>query len=130
MVQFQSIEQRKARKKHECHLCGKPILPGCEYIHENFKNEGGKITSLKRHIHCDAMLDAYNEKFNTEEFYDEPEVLETIWQEVCKKICGEEQWEECFDDPSCMMSCELCQRELVHPSALGAAIQSVRENTL
>lgn len=128
LPEFQSRRQRKARKRYECHLCGKAILPGCEYIHESYKQNEGMIVTLKRHIHCDAILDAYNEKFNTESYYDEEEVLQTIWSEVCKNLCDEEQEEDCLSDPCCVFSCELCQKELLKQPALGAAIQSVKDN--
>lgn len=125
MFDLQSINQRKARKRYECHLCGKAILPGNQYIHETFRGDDGFKTN-RRHIHCDAMLYAYNSDYNCEGYYYENEVAETLWSEVCKQICSEEQQDECDMDD--LFACELCQRKVLHPSIIGAAIQSVRDN--
>ena len=125
MTEVISREQRKARKQHECHLCGKSILPECEYIHETYKGDNGFVT-LRRHIHCDAMLDAYNSEYNPEEDYDEREVTETLWSELCKQLCDDQQLDECNMDD--LYGCELCQRKLLPPSVLGAAKQSVKDN--
>lgn len=125
MVDVQRIEQRKARKRYECQLCGKAILPGREYIHETYKHDEG-FRTVRRHIHCDAMLDAYNSEYNFDEYYDECEVSETLWSELCKQICDKEQQDECSMDD--LYACELCQRKLLPPSILGAAKQSVIDN--
>ena len=125
MFDLQSINQKKARKRYECHLCGKAILPGNQYIHETFRGDDG-FQTLRRHIHCDAILDAYNSDYNCDEYYDDNEVAETLWSEVCKRICSEERQDEC--DMSDLFACELCQRKVLHPSIIGAAIQSVRDN--
>lgn len=125
MVDVQRIEQRKARKRYECHLCGKAILPGREYIYETFKGDDG-FRTLRRHIHCDAMLHEYNTEYNGEEYYDDNEVAETLWSELCKQLCNEDQQDECSMDD--LFGCELCQRKLLPPSIIGAAIQSVKDN--
>lgn len=125
MSEIQSIEQRKSRKQYSCQLCGKPIMPGKQYIHETYKGDNGFHT-LRRHIHCDIMLKAYNTEYNFEEYYDDREVTETLWDELCKQICDEEQQDEC--DMCDLYSCELCQEKLLHPTVLGAAKDSVRDN--
>ena len=125
MVDIQRIEQKKARKRYECQLCGKPILPGNQYIHETFKGDEG-FRTLRRHIHCDAMLNAYNSEYNFDEYYDEWEVTETLWDELCKQICDEDQRDEC--DMCDLYGCQLCQEKLLQPSILGAAKESVRDN--
>ena len=125
MIEVQNIVQRKARKRYICQLCGKAILPGRQYIYETFKGDNG-FETLRRHIHCDALLDVYNSKYNFDEYYDEREVNETLWDEVCKTICNEEQRDEC--DMEDLYSCDLCQRKLLSPPILGAAIQSVKDN--
>lgn len=121
-------KQQRSRKRHDCHLCGKQIAAGVEYIQDKYVADDKKIVTLKRHIHCDAMLQAYNSTYNDDDVYEEQDVMDTIWQEVCKDICGEEEREECFEDPACMYSCYLCQTKMLHPSILGAAVRSVREN--
>lgn len=123
--EIQRVTQRKARKRHQCQLCGNDILPGCEYVHEAGKYEG-RFYEFHRHIHCDAMLDAYNGNYNQEYEYTVDEVTSTLWLETCRILCGEEQRDEC--DPSDLYSCELCQRKLLHNTVLDAAIKSVRDN--
>ena len=125
MIEVQNIEQRKARKQYECHLCGKAIFPGRQYIYETFKGDNG-FETLRRHIHCDAMLDMYNSEYNPEEYYIDYEVTETLWDELCKQICNEDQLDKC--SMSDLYACELCQSKLLRPSILRAAIQSVKDN--
>lgn len=125
MVEIQSIKQIKARKPYMCHLCGGRILAGNQYILEKYKDPNGFHT-VKRHIHCDAILDVYNQKYNCEEFYHDEEVAETLWQEVCRNICDETQQEEC--SLSDLFSCELCQRKLLSSPILEEAIKSVKDN--
>ena len=72
------------------------------------------------------MLQAYNSEYNFDEYYDECEVSETLWSELCKQICDEEQQDECSIDD--LYACELCQRKLLPPSILGMAKQSVIDN--
>ena len=72
------------------------------------------------------MLHSYNSKYNQEEYYDEGEVAETLWEEVCKDICDERQ-RDAYNMLD-LFACEKCQRKVLHPSVIGVAIQSVREN--
>lgn len=128
MFEMQSIKQKMARKRHPCQLCGKPILSGNEYIYETYKGDSGFVT-VRRHIHCDAMLSVYNREFNCDEYYDECEVTETLWDELCKTICDEGQRDEC--DLCDLYACTLCQDKLLGKYAanlLGAAKDSVRNN--
>lgn len=125
MIDLQNINQRKARKRYVCDLCGKAILPGNQYIHETFRGDDG-FQTLRRHIHCDAMLSVYNTEYNDDEYYNSDEVTNGLWDEVCERICEEEQWGECH---ACdVYACELAQRELLPQHLLGAAIQSVKDN--
>lgn len=130
MLEFSNIEQRKARKNHKCEMCGKPIYKGCEYIYESQKYDG-KIHTYKRHIHCDAMLDACLTSIYPDiGEYDIDSVTDSIWNEVCCSVCGDEQRDECGEDWKCLYACEICQKKLLPPAMLGAAIQSVRDNTM
>lgn len=128
MFDLQSIHQKKARKRYQCHICGKAILPGKQYIHEKYLGDDG-FKTLRRHIHCDAMLVVYNTELNFDEYYNDWEVTETLWDELCKQLCDEEQRDECS---MCdLFACELCQEKLLGeyaPNMLGAAKQSVRDN--
>ena len=125
MIECQNIEQRQARKKYSCQLCGKTIFPGKEYIHETFKGDNG-FETLRRHIHCDAMLNVYNTEYNTDEYYNDNEVTDALWEEACEQICGEDQWGECR---ACdVYGCELAQQKLLPPHLLGAAKHSVRDH--
>lgn len=125
MFDLQNINQKKARKRYICDLCGKAILPGNQYIHETFRGDNG-FQTLRRHIHCDAMLSVYNTEYNDDEYYNSDEVTETLWSELCRQICSEEQREEC--DMEDLYGCQLCQEKLLSPSMLGAAKDSVRDN--
>lgn len=128
MFEVQNITQRKARKKYKCQLCGKPIFPGKEYIYETFKGDEG-FQTLRRHIHCDAMLSVYNTELNYDEYYDEREATNTLYGELCEQLCDEDQREECHTVD--LYGCELCQNKLLGeyaPHMLGAAKDSVRDH--
>lgn len=118
-------EQRKARKQYKCHLCCENILKGNQYIYETYSYDG-HIHTCHRHIHCDAMMDAWLSQYCQDECtFDE--IYYGIVEDVCQRICTYEETLECdYDNP---YACEKCQRKLLDPSILGAAMQSVRDNT-
>ena len=57
-VECYKIEQRKGRKEYICQLCGEKIRKGREYICESGRYDG-EFFEHKRHIHCDALFNAY-----------------------------------------------------------------------
>lgn len=127
MQEFYNIKQVKARKQYECQLCRASILPGREYVLEKMKIDG-EFYTLRRHIHCDAILQVYIDKYCYEDCYDDEDVSDTIRREVCWKICGNDQEDECSMIPSRPYSCEICLKKMLNPSVLGAAVQSVLDN--
>lgn len=125
-------EQRQlvARKRHICQLCGRPILPGKEYIRQKWFDAG--FCQASRHIHCDALLDAVSGDLSCTYSFSCDEVTE-ILRDTCAKlhdsgICSDDDYEDCTD-PDCY-SCYLVQRERlgINPTILNAAEKSVRDN--
>lgn len=111
--------QVKARKKHICELCRRPILPGDEYIRQTWTDCGWHTAA--RHIHCDAVLDgvmrlsgAWNEEYSPEE------IREDVRMYVCE-LC--EYYGDCQKDP---YACEIVLANLVNPAWLHAAHESAR----
>lgn len=132
MLEFDRNEQRTARRNHICQLCRKPILRGNEYIYESQKYDG-KINTYKRHIHCDALLDAFlkSDWFDGQEYTDD-EVHEWLCDQ-CNILfhhgkCSEEDYYEKCDMEGCF-ECELVQEKvLTKPEIFRAAKQSARDN--
>lgn len=129
MLEFSERSQTRARKRHMCHICGKAILPGCEYIHEKQKYDG-EFHDLKRHLHCDAILDAYlNDRGENE--YSDDEVFEYL-SDICgelfaKWICPEEDYYEKCDKDRCF-ECPLIFKRLLNPSIVAAMEADVKAN--
>ncbi len=120
-------EQRKARKNYPCWLCREEIRKGNQYIYETYVYDGHIYTN-RRHIHCDAVMCAWINRYGTKDEYTDGEIIGGIWEDVCVAICDAEQREECNYTTS--FSCKLCQKELLNPSLLGVAVQSVKENEI
>lgn len=130
-VEFDRREQRRARIRHTCHMCGKPILKGREYIYHTQKYEG-QINTFKRHIHCDALvIAALDGPLRGEYEWTDDEITEAL-REVCydlhqKGTCEDGDYDEC-GNTDCY-GCYLVQRELIKdPTILKAAERSVKEN--
>lgn len=125
-MQEGSITQIAARKQYVCHMCGKIIFPGRQYILQKRKIDG-RFKTLRRHIHCDAMLNAWVTDIRDPEqfWYKEDEVAKDICAHVCTSECNIP--DTCLESLE-QFSCEKCQEALLSPSVLGAAIQSVRDN--
>ena len=130
MLELTRREQRTARKRHRCHLCGKPILPKAEYICEVQKYDGD-FNTLRRHIHCDVLLDCVMPEFSIAGEYTDDEVTE-ILRDTCaalheRGVCEDEWYEQC-EDRDCY-GCFFVQEALVGDAdKLLAAQVSVREN--
>ena len=118
-------KQARAKQRYICHLCRKPILFGNQYMAETRKDERG-YTTLHRHIHCDAMLEAYKRYYSDELYYSERQVTKVLREKLCKYICDEKQRGEC--GPEDVFACELSQERILSPTVMGAAKESVREN--
>lgn len=121
MLEFADRRQRKAQKAYFCDLCGALIRRGAEYIYEAQKGDDGFLVT-RRHIHCDAMLDAYLADSDAAE-YSADEVRD--W--ICDGACGGCDYGADCDQAGCF-ECEFAQQKLLRPAILEAARQSVREN--
>ena len=129
MLELYEKKQQKARKRHRCHICGKAILPGCEYIHEKQKYDG-EFNDLKRHLHCDAILDAYLD-VSSESEYSDDEVQEFV-SDICGELfakwqCTEGDYYEKCDRERCF-ECPLVFKRLLNPSLLAAMEADVKAN--
>ena len=82
--------------------------------------------SLHRHIHCDAMLEAYQRYYNDEYFYSESQVEKTLREKLCKYICDKDKRRGCSEKN--VFTCELCQERILAPTVMGAVRDSVQEN--
>lgn len=122
MVEFYNREQRKGRKDYVCQLCGRRIRAGREHIYESGKYDG-EIFSNRRHIHCDAVLEAFWDAASADE-WDEQEVCEYVRDAVCSAC-------PLWHDDSCEESpywCPVAIEKLVKGNAGTAAIISIQEN--
>ena len=122
---MRKVKQAKAMQQYECHLCGRHILRGNQYIVETRKDDLGYKT-LHRHIHCDAMLEAHNRFYGTRDCYARRQITETLYGKLCVFICDEEKRGECEKED--LFSCELCQKRILSPSIMSAVKESVRDN--
>lgn len=119
------VTQRKAKKIHYCADCGKPILPGSEYICVHGRQNGGHFYR-KEHIHCDAVINAYCGAMGCEVYYERLDgVVAWIRDEVCAKCADRES---CGAGGQDTFSCSVVLRRVLAPTVLYAALQSVREN--
>lgn len=131
MLEFYRSEQRKARKNHECDVCGKPILRGCDYIYASQKCDG-EIYAFHQHIHCDALLDAFLASgcYDGVE-YSLDEVQEWL-SDLCSDLhhegkCSEDDYYDKCDRERCF-ECPLIFEKTLTPEIGRAAEQSVRDN--
>jgi len=116
--------QVTAHRPHKCHLCGEAIPAGVDYIREKWRDDG--FHEIKRHIHCDALLDEYlsSDSF-IGEYYDD-DVWEWI-RDKCLELCGRDKREDCESNP---YSCErmigtirnVNSREAAYDSAMNCKI--------
>lgn len=130
VVKLIRYEQRKARKRYSCQICGKEILPGRQYMFYSYL-DGFRHLSFFCHIHCDAMLKAWDEKMrnrnevtHTATPLDADEMRADIWESVCKscavvEICHPEETIECAN----------CIRTVVPDSLIGTVFDSIVENS-
>lgn len=117
--------QQKARKIHFCNDCGKPILPGCEYINTRISHNGKKV-SKKEHIHCDAVINAYCAETGNEVCY---ERLDPVCKWICDEVCVKCKYaDECTIGGQEMFSCRHVLTRILSPTVLSAALQSAKDN--
>ena len=125
MLMMRSVKQVRARKEYECHLCGKKILKKKWHMVEKYRDDNG-YTTVRRHIHCDAMLDAFNAHFNPGKNYTDEKVTDTLCKKLCCRICDAEEREKC--DKTDVYGCAIAQKWILPESIIGTVAESVRDN--
>ncbi len=123
MSDFMREEQYRARRDYTCHLCGGMIRAGTEYIYVVSKYEG-RLNDYRRHIHCDALLNAWAAETGACEF-SEYEIGEYLYDEVCRS-CGLRETDGCAEVTA--FSCDAVLTALLNasPTLLTAARESAR----
>lgn len=96
MAELYERRQVTANRPHKCHLCGETIQPGVVYIREKWHDDG--FNEVKRHIHCDALLDEFLDDNSFTSEYSDDEVWEWI-RDRCLELCGGDMREECENNP-------------------------------
>lgn len=125
MTELANVTQRRARKIHYCSDCGKPILPGSEYLSVKGM-DCGQFFYEKEHIHCDALINAYCAANDREVFYDRlDEVVEWLRDTACTECL---RAGECTRGGQDTFACTTALMKVLPPSLLFAALQSVRES--
>lgn len=125
MSEICSVIQRKARKTHFCDVCGKPIIPGSEYLAIKSAQDG-RFWQNKEHIHCDALLDAYARQTGLELDFGR---LDMVVSWLCANACS-----ECLCENSCRLAgqdifgCTAALRRVLQPTVLHSALESVKAN--
>jgi len=120
VVQFYTQEQRKSRKEYKCQLCGETIRKGLDYINEH-GNYDGRFFEHRRHIHCNAIFEAYCAEPWVDEEYSEDD----IWDYVRGACCPEYRNDECEDNP---FSCRTVIEKLVPESLWNVCQESIYGN--
>ena len=69
-------EQRKTRKRYTCQICCMDILPGSQRMLYTYKSSAGYIT-FSNHIHCDALLRAWDKKYESRTMMQLQQTLQT-----------------------------------------------------
>ena len=129
------ISQQKAKKVYICSICGKEIWKDTEYVKVSSKGQTGKWTDEKRHIHCDAALQAYRTLTDAKPEGNREREIENLkeWARhtVCPMsrrhdICQEHQ---CFEngDQGIPFECMQFQSEIQCPGILRAVQKSIEE---
>lgn len=125
MNELTSVIQRKARKVHYCSDCGRPILPGCEYLAVRGMQDGSFFYE-KEHIHCDAAIRAYEARTSREVYYGRlDEVVEWLYETACP---GCPHTGTCRNSGQDIFECTAALRRVLPPTVLSAALESVRKN--
>ena len=99
MARNEKRRQVRARKNHQCDICGKPIRKGMEYI--VCKEEvpiGCGWAEQKRHIHCDALLRFYAEKMRADAANVTASEMRCFVDCICETDCIQGQRERCRSD--------------------------------
>lgn len=118
--------QRKARETHGCDICGRTIFENSDYIAITHQKSDGLRVRYKRHIHCDALIRLYAEKYGVN-----PADVKTrealAWLEtVCEDECLRGFSKQCRHD---RFSCEHVLWFLLrHRPGYSAVVKSAQQN--
>lgn len=131
MIEKVEIVQIRAKKRHSCHLCGKDILPGGEYIREKYVYDR-QFCTISRHLHCDSILQAF---FESSEYfcdeYSDSDVCDYL-HNVCSDLnnkgkCSDDDYFDNCDMDRCF-DCPLIIKEILSPSIQSAMMDDIRAN--
>ena len=134
-VKLIRYEQRKARKEYLCQICGKGILPGKQYMYYSCMS-GNRYLSFFCHIHCDAMLRAWDAKMrerNEETHLVNPLDADEMKADIQKNVCWicvklrERGTEMCSSED--ITGCTNCIQAVIPDWLVGTAFDSVMENS-
>ena len=125
-VECYKVEQRNGRKDYVCQLCGKRIVKGREHIYESGRYEGS-FFGHRRHIHCNAIADAFFAESWTEDEYNEDDIWNYCREEGCRG-CSPDIREDCIDDMKNPFWCPKVIERLTKGNDQRAALTSLAEN--
>ena len=127
MAELYERRQVTAHRSHKCHLCGEAIHPGVQYIREKRKDDG--FQEIKRHIHCDALLDEFfkSNMYSMGDEYTDDEVWEWIRDEKCGRLCETEARDDCMDNP---FSCQKVIASIENVNSRQAAEESLKDSKI
>lgn len=131
MIEKLEVSQRRAKKRHSCHLCGKDILPGREYIREKYLYDR-EFCTIKRHLHCDSILNPFfDSSCNFDDEYSDSDVwdyLHSICSELYNKdICNADDYFDKCDKERCF-ECPLIFEKILPASLKSAMLNDIRAN--
>lgn len=120
-----NVTQCKARKMHYCMDCGRPILPGCEYMHTSGR-KNGSFFSAREHIHCDAVINAFMQSTGHEVHYNKlDDVVGWLYENACWN-CSENG--VCRNRGQDIFRCSRALAAVLDPTILPAALLSVQKH--
>lgn len=125
-VECYKVEQRKGRKDYVCQLCGVRIRKGEEHIYESGRYDGS-FFGHRRHIHCNAIADAFFAEPWTDDEYSEDEIWDYCREYGCCS-CNEEQRDMCMDGEGNPYWCQKVIEKLLDGNDKRAALESIAMN--
>ena len=114
MMEFIRDYQYKAKKRHFCECCGKPIEPGEEYVYQAGKYEG---EFFYRHycLFCDAFIRAWCWERVEDEFeYD------WLYEDTRERYCyGCREIDDCSIRRDKILQCPIVRHQINYEMKLG-----------
>ncbi len=130
------IRQMEAKREYVCHVCGRKIFRGQEYIREKWREYlDGKPVGWRtemRHIHCDAMLKLWRDQCWIDDPHELAIGVESArmmdWARLngcmvlqCPRI------KECRKERFNPALCLTCQKQVQPPAIVSAVMASIGE---